>query len=166
MPTSPTPAPRLGRSQQWGPKICPPAIHPSNNALSRWRRVPQCMENAERPDQVRPPRCVMGDPSRCELGNGGCRWASRVSRPARPRWPVEIGYAIDPLYRRQGYAKAALRILLDMATNDPLVKVVRATVRPDNLSSRNLIAKHGFHEIGEQWDEEDGLEVILEVSVS
>lgn len=79
---------------------------------------------------------------------------------------VEIGYAIDPLYRRQGYAKAALRILLDMATNDPLVKVVRATVRPDNLPSRRLIDKHGFHEVGEQWDEEDGLEVILEVSVS
>lgn len=79
---------------------------------------------------------------------------------------VEIGYAIDPSYRRQGHARAALKILLDVATNDPRVRVVRATVRPDNLPSRRLIDQYGFSEVGEQWDEEDGLEVILEVSVS
>ncbi|WAO96969.1 N-acetyltransferase domain-containing protein [Fusarium falciforme] len=78
---------------------------------------------------------------------------------------VEVGYAIDPLYRRQGHARAALKILLDVASNDPRVKVVRATVQPDNLPSRKLINHYGFHEVGEQWDEEDGLEVILEISI-
>jgi RimJ/RimL family protein N-acetyltransferase len=45
---------------------------------------------------------------------------------------------------------------------DPRVKVVRATVSPDNIPSRSLIAQYDFVEVGEQIDEEDGLEVILE----
>ena len=79
---------------------------------------------------------------------------------------IEVGYAIDPLHRRRGHARAALKILVDIAAGDPRVKVVRATVRPDNYASRNLIDQYGFREIGEQWDEEDGLEKILELSVS
>lgn len=78
---------------------------------------------------------------------------------------VEIGYAIDPLCRRKGHARAALKILLEVAEGDSRVNVVRATVRPDNLASRALIDQHGFRVMGEQWDDEDGLEVILEVSV-
>jgi [ribosomal protein S5]-alanine N-acetyltransferase len=78
---------------------------------------------------------------------------------------VEVGYRIDPLYRRQGHARAALEILLDVAANEPLVKVVRATIQPDNIPSRSLIDKYDFREVGEQWDEEDGLEVILEKTV-
>lgn len=79
---------------------------------------------------------------------------------------VEVGYAIDPVHRRKGHGRASLRILLDAARDDLLVKVVRVTVRPDNLASRQLINQYGFREVGELWDEEDGLEVILEVSVS
>lgn len=78
---------------------------------------------------------------------------------------VEIGYAIDHLCRRQGHARAALKILLDVAAGDSRVNVVRATVRLDNLASRALIDQHGFSIMGEQWDDNDGLEVILEVSV-
>lgn len=77
---------------------------------------------------------------------------------------VEIGYAIDPACRRQGHARAAVRILRDVAKEDPSVRVIRATVRPDNVQSRRLIDKFGFREVGEQWDDEDGLEVVLEVS--
>jgi ribosomal-protein-alanine N-acetyltransferase len=75
---------------------------------------------------------------------------------------VEIGYGIDLPYRRQGHARAALTILLDVAAKDPRVKVVRVTVRPDNVESRSLIDKYNFVEVGEQIDEEDGLEIILE----
>lgn len=78
---------------------------------------------------------------------------------------VEVGYSIDPLCRRQGHARAALKILLEVAAGDSRVNVVRASVRPDNLASRALIDQYGFHVVGEQWDDEDGLEVILEVSV-
>jgi RimJ/RimL family protein N-acetyltransferase len=76
---------------------------------------------------------------------------------------VEIGYSIDPLRRRLGYARAALVILLETARRTAGVGIVRASVRPDNLPSRRLIDQYGFREVGEQWDDEDGLETILEV---
>ena len=75
---------------------------------------------------------------------------------------VEIGYGIDPPYRRQGHARAALTILLDVAAQEPRVKVVRVIVRPDNVESRGLIDQYDFVEVGRQIDEEDGLEIILE----
>jgi ribosomal-protein-alanine N-acetyltransferase len=75
---------------------------------------------------------------------------------------IEFGYGIDPAHRRQGHARAALTILLEVASKDPRVKVVRATISPDNIPSRSLIDQYGFVEVGEQIDEEDGLEVILE----
>jgi RimJ/RimL family protein N-acetyltransferase len=75
---------------------------------------------------------------------------------------VEIGYAIDPAYRRQGYARAALTALLDRATREPSVRRVRASVRPDNVASRALLESFGFVPVGEQCDYEDGLETVYE----
>lgn len=75
---------------------------------------------------------------------------------------VEVGYAIDPAYRRRGYARAALAVLLDRAAREPAVMTVRASVRPDNVGSRALVAEFGFVPVGEQWDDEDGLETVYE----
>jgi RimJ/RimL family protein N-acetyltransferase len=77
---------------------------------------------------------------------------------------VEIGYAVDPAYRRRGYARAALEALLQRAADEPGVKTVRATISPDNVASYALVAQYGFTKVGEQWDEEDGLEIIYEVA--
>ncbi|SPO07279.1 uncharacterized protein DNG_09973 [Cephalotrichum gorgonifer] len=79
---------------------------------------------------------------------------------------VEVGYAIDPLHRRQGHARAAFGILLDVARKDPQVKVVRASVSPDNVASRKVVDHHGLREVGDRWDEDDGFVHTLEVSVS
>jgi len=35
-------------------------------------------------------------------------------------------------------------------------------ISPDNLASRALVSQYGFVEVGEQWDDEDGLETIFE----
>ena len=78
---------------------------------------------------------------------------------------VEVGYSIDPAHRRQGYARAALEALLARARADGSVATLRATVAPDNLASRALIDQYGLVEVGEQWDDEDGLEVVLEIDV-
>ncbi len=75
---------------------------------------------------------------------------------------VEVGYAIDPAYRRQGYARAALAALLDRAAREPAVGTVLASVRPDNVASRTLIESFGFVPVGQQWDDEDGLEIVYE----
>ena len=43
--------------------------------------------------------------------------------------------------------------------------MLRATISPDNAASLGLIAQFRFVEVGEQWDDEDGLETIYEMSV-
>ncbi|HEX5597299.1 MAG TPA: GNAT family N-acetyltransferase [Micromonosporaceae bacterium] len=76
---------------------------------------------------------------------------------------VEIGYAVDPAYQRRGYARAALEALLQRAACKPQVRTVRVTISPDNVASYQLASQYGFTEVGEQWDDEDGLEIIYEV---
>jgi len=76
---------------------------------------------------------------------------------------VEIGYRIDPAHRRRGYARAALEALLARAAREPDVHRVRVSIRPDNLPSSKLALQYGFRHIGQQWDDEDGLELIYEI---
>lgn len=78
---------------------------------------------------------------------------------------VEVGYAIDPRRRRRGYARAALEVLLARADREPAVRVIRASVAPANVASRSLITQYPFVEVGEQWDDEDGLEVVWELTL-
>ena len=76
---------------------------------------------------------------------------------------VEIGYSVDPPHRRRGYARAAFVALLERARIEPAVRTVRVSIRPDNKPSRALVLQYGFIEVGEQWDEVDGLEILFEV---
>ena len=78
---------------------------------------------------------------------------------------VEVGYAVDPADRRRGYARAALEAMIARARAHPAVRTLRATVSPDNAASLGLIGQYPFAENGEQWDEEDGLEIIYELEV-
>ncbi len=79
---------------------------------------------------------------------------------------VEVGYAIDPPLRRRGYARATLGFLLDRARREPGVRVLRATISPGNIASERLVADFGLVEVGEQWDDEDGLEIIYELRLA
>ena len=78
---------------------------------------------------------------------------------------VEVGYSVDPAYRRRGFACEMLAHLIRRAEGDPRVRVVRASIRPDNVASLATIAPFGFVKVGEQWDEVDGLEVVYERAV-
>jgi RimJ/RimL family protein N-acetyltransferase len=42
---------------------------------------------------------------------------------------------------------------------------VRAAARPDNAASLAVLARHGFEAVGEQEDDEDGLEIVHEVAL-
>jgi ribosomal-protein-alanine N-acetyltransferase len=75
---------------------------------------------------------------------------------------VEVAYSVDPAFRLRGYAKAILRALLRRADEDPAVRAVRASIRPDNAGSLATIAGSGFKKVGEQWDPEDGLEFVFQ----
>lgn len=57
---------------------------------------------------------------------------------------------------------ATARIRRPWARREHRVTRFRASVAPDNARSQNLIHKLGFVKIGEQWDEEDGLEWVFE----
>lgn len=120
---------------------------------------------------IRRSRQIVGDPDCAE-------WITRVVVDAHNRLPVdgagfhgppdqngmvEVGYAVDPAHQRLGYARAALEALRERANREQDVRTVRATISPDNAPSRNLVLQYGFAEVGEQWDDEDGLETIFEV---
>ncbi len=75
---------------------------------------------------------------------------------------VEIGYSIDPLVRRRGYARATVAALLVRCASEPAVVTVRACISPGNTASLATIAGFGFVHTGEQIDDEDGLEYIFE----
>jgi RimJ/RimL family protein N-acetyltransferase len=77
---------------------------------------------------------------------------------------VEIGYTILPRWRRRGYATEAARAALRWAVADPRVRTLRASVAPDNEPSRRLVAALGFVQVGEQWDPEDGRELVHEIT--
>lgn len=78
---------------------------------------------------------------------------------------IEVGYSVDPRHRRRGHAREMLAELLRRARSEPGVRTVRASISPDNVASLATVAGFGFRQVGEQWDEEDGLELIFEVPV-
>lgn len=78
---------------------------------------------------------------------------------------AEIGYTLLPEARGHGYALEAVRAAFDWATRVHGVRRFRASVAPDNERSLNLIGRLGFHRTGEQWDPEDGLELVFELEV-
>lgn len=82
--------------------------------------------------------------------------------PPDERGMVEVAYGVDPAFRRRGYARAMLHVALAWAASVPEVSVVRASISPDNEASLRTLAGFGFEPAGEQWDEEDGLELLFE----
>jgi len=111
-------------------------------------------------------RAILAEPAATESGDGAPGEVvvgyAGFHGPPDEAGMVEVGYTVDPRYRRQGYAKAILAALLDRAAREPDVRVVRATISPDNTASLATIASFGFTQNGDQWDEEDGLELIFE----
>ena len=82
--------------------------------------------------------------------------------PPDTRGMVEVAYGVDPAFRRQGIARALLAIALEWAASVPTVTVVRASISPTNEASLATVRPFGFTIVGEQWDEEDGLELLFE----
>jgi RimJ/RimL family protein N-acetyltransferase len=81
------------------------------------------------------------------------------------RGTVEIGYTLLPDARGQGYAIEAVSAAFAWAQQAATVRYLRASISPDNERSINLVSKLGLTHVGEQWDEEDGLELIYEREV-
>jgi [ribosomal protein S5]-alanine N-acetyltransferase len=130
----------------------------TGDALGLWRR--RVSQIAADPSSARwVARAVVAEPAGVVVGHAG------FHGPPDERGMVEVAYSVDPAYRRRGYAKAMLGALLRRAAVEPGVTTVRATISPGNAASLATISGFGFTEVGEQWDEEDGRELIFEVAV-
>jgi [ribosomal protein S5]-alanine N-acetyltransferase len=75
---------------------------------------------------------------------------------------VEVAYSVDSELRRRGHARRLLAAALEWAAGSPAVRTVRASISPDNVASLATLRPFGFAQVGEQWDDEDGLEIIYE----
>jgi RimJ/RimL family protein N-acetyltransferase len=81
------------------------------------------------------------------------------------RGAAELGYTVFAEHRRQGYAREAVDGLMNWATRAHGVRLFICSIRPDNAASLGLAAGFGFVQTGTQWDEIDGLELVLERAV-
>ena len=75
---------------------------------------------------------------------------------------AEIGYSVDPVYRRQGLAREAIRALFDWAGEAHGIRRFIASISPTNEPSLRLAAGFGFVQVGTQVDDIDGLELVFE----
>jgi len=77
---------------------------------------------------------------------------------------IEIGFGIVPDFQNRGYGKELLHGMWKMILEDSRVKTLRYTVSKDNAPSMHIIENLNFNLVGEQIDEEDGPELIFELS--
>jgi RimJ/RimL family protein N-acetyltransferase len=89
---------------------------------------------------------------------GSCGFHS----PPEPDGRVEIGYRVEPPWRRQGVATECVRALFDWA-HERGVDRFRASVSPGNVASLAIITGLGFRQTGVQIDDIDGEELVFEL---
>jgi RimJ/RimL family protein N-acetyltransferase len=77
---------------------------------------------------------------------------------------VEVGYRVEPEFRRQGYARESITALFDWVAAEHGVKRFVASISPTNEASLGLAKAFGFRETGSHMDEIDGLELELEAT--
>jgi RimJ/RimL family protein N-acetyltransferase len=76
---------------------------------------------------------------------------------------VELGYAVEPTFRRQGLAEEAIRGMMAWAKERSISHFL-VSIGPSNSASLQLAAKLGFKEVKRVEDEDgDGLEIVFEL---
>ena len=79
---------------------------------------------------------------------------------------VEFGFTVFPAFRRRGYAREPSLALMRWARQIHGVTKFVLSIRPDNTASQALATQLGFVRVGSHIDEVDGLEDVLEYTVS
>ncbi len=96
------------------------------------------------------------------VGHAGFHGPPGVNGLRKPD-AVEIGYTVFPPYRGHGYAFEAAAGLIHWAHAERGISTFIASVAPDNEPSLAIVRKLGFRHVGEQWDEEDGRELVFQL---
>jgi ribosomal-protein-alanine N-acetyltransferase len=79
--------------------------------------------------------------------------------PPDPNGAAEIAYGIAPAYQHRGYATEAARVLIEFATKDSRVKIIRAHTLPETNASTRVLEKCGLEKVGDAVDPENGIAV-------
>jgi ribosomal-protein-alanine N-acetyltransferase len=74
---------------------------------------------------------------------------------------LEVGYRVEPEYRRRGFTSEAVRAMFDWAATEHGIHRFVASVRPDNSASLGLVAGFGFAQVGTQVDD---IELVMETT--
>jgi [ribosomal protein S5]-alanine N-acetyltransferase len=106
---------------------------------------------------------VLRDPVRTMIGHAGFHGQPGVNGK-QDREAVELGYTIFEPHRGRGYATEAAQALMEWAFAEKGIRRFIASVAPTNDPSLAIVKKLGFVQSGEQWDEEDGLELVFELA--
>jgi [ribosomal protein S5]-alanine N-acetyltransferase len=97
------------------------------------------------------------------IGHAGYHGPPGVNSRQNPD-AVEFGYRIFPPYRGRGYATEAALMLMDLAEERAGIRHFVLSVGPQNDPSLAIVRKLGFVRTGEHMDEEDGLELVFELT--
>jgi [ribosomal protein S5]-alanine N-acetyltransferase len=107
---------------------------------------------------------VLAEDGRPMIGHAGFHGPPGVNGPQAAD-AVELGYTIFEPYRGRGYATEAAQALMDWARREHGIRRFIASVAPGNEPSLAIVRKLGFVQTGTQWDEEDGEELVFELSL-
>jgi ribosomal-protein-alanine N-acetyltransferase len=99
------------------------------------------------------------------VGHAGFHGPPGVSGPGKDG-AVELGYTVFPQFRGRGLATEAAVGLIRWARDERGIDAFIASVSPGNDASLAIVRKLGFEQVGEQWDDEDGLELVFETSAA
>lgn len=100
-------------------------------------------------------------PVRVLAGHAGFHGPPGVNGPGTAG-ALEVGYTISTAHCGRGYATEDVAAFIAWAAHVHDVRHFYASVAPDNAPSLAVIARLGFTRCGEQWDDEDGLELVFE----
>jgi RimJ/RimL family protein N-acetyltransferase len=100
--------------------------------------------------------------SRDVVGHAGFHGPPGINGKRDPE-AVELGYEVFPAFRRRGLATEAASALIAWARDEHGIRRFIVSIAPSNDPSLAIAAKLGFAQTGEQWDEEDGLELVFEL---
>jgi ribosomal-protein-alanine N-acetyltransferase len=121
-------------------------------------------EEMERESEVRQwllRAVLLPGPERVMVGHAGFHGPPGRNGPGKPE-ALEVGYTIFAAFRGRGYATEAVAALLDWARRERGIRQFIASVGPENAPSLAVVRKLDFVQTGEQWDDEDGLELVFE----
>lgn len=115
-------------------------IHINEDAVRRWNnRLNQARQDPRTLDWIAQVVTV----NQQVVGHAG------FHGPPNQAGMVEVAYSVVPAQRGKGYAKSMLRDLLRRARSEEDVRVIRATIRPDNTASLATIRPFKFVHKGE-----------------